>query len=68
MLVWMEGIIMNLDDMAKTPLFRAVKALREIKQFNRLKNDLDAYLLEVCIYGIGDREDWPESKDYGIKD
>lgn len=58
---------MDLDELAKTPLFRAVRALREIKEFNRLRNDTDAYLLEVCRYGIGDREDWPNSRDFGIE-
>ena len=58
---------MNLDDMTKTPLFKAYKALHEIKNINRLRNDLDAYLLEVCEYGLENRKEWPDSSDYGIE-
>lgn len=59
---------MDLDEMTKSPLFRAILALRLIKSFNYLRNDLDAYLFEVYLCGIGEREDWPDPKDYGIND
>ena len=58
---------MDLDELIKTPLFKATKALRIIKSFNHLRNDLDAYLFEVCLSGIGERKDWPDPKDYGIE-
>jgi hypothetical protein len=45
---------------------RAIEALNIIERYNPLRNDLDAYLLEVCKYGLGLREDLPEPKDYGL--
>ena len=59
---------MNLDEMLKAPIGRAIKSLHLINSFNQVRNDLDVYLYEVYLYGIGLREDWPEQKDYGIDD
>lgn len=45
---------------------KAIEALEEIKKYNRLRNDLDAYLYEVTNWGLGIREKAPDPDDYGI--
>ena len=42
-------------------------AIKEHRRFNRLRNDLDAYLFEVTEYALGKRDEKPNPKDYGIK-
>lgn len=51
----------------KAQLLDAHKALEEIKKFNRVGNDLDAYLLEVAKFGLGLNETMPEPSDYGLE-
>lgn len=41
-------------------------ALAEIRRFNRLRTDLDAYLYEVINYGLGKRKEAPLPSDYGL--
>ncbi|MCK5347542.1 MAG: hypothetical protein KAR20_29235 [Candidatus Heimdallarchaeota archaeon] len=43
---------------------RAIEALKIIKDHNRLKNDIDAYLHEVALWGLGLREEMPNMEDY----
>ena len=40
-------------------------ALETIKKYNSLKNDMDAYLYEVCEYALGFREK-PDPEDFGL--
>lgn len=49
-------------------LLDAQKALEVIKRFNRLRNDVDAYLFEVANFGLGVRETMPELGDFGLED
>lgn len=51
---------------SETQLERAKQALLIIRNYNRLRNDLDAYLFEVAQYGLGERQDEPKAEDYGI--
>ena len=44
----------------------AEQALEEIKRFNRLRGDLDAYLYEVANWGLGLRKGKPVPEDYSI--
>ena len=46
---------------------RARQALKEIKKYNRLRNDLDGYLYDVALWGMGNIEDRPKPKDFGIE-
>jgi len=43
---------------------RMAYSLRIIKEYNRLANDLDAYLYELCRYGLGETPFKPNRKDY----
>ena len=45
---------------------KAIEALEEIKKFNRLHNDLDAYLYEIANWGLGIIKDKPDKEDYGL--
>ena len=47
---------------------RMTEALDLIKQCNRLKNDRDAYQLELCLWGTGEVITKPDSADYGLSD
>jgi hypothetical protein len=52
--------------MDKNPTMASIEALEEIKKYNRLRNDLDAYLYEVADWGLGIRKEPPNPEDYGI--
>lgn len=41
-------------------------ALEILKKFNRLKNDTDAYLYEIILWGLGESNNKPNPEDYGI--
>ena len=45
----------------------AENALVEIIYRNQLRNDLDAYLLELALYGMGKRGR-PNPADYGLSE
>lgn len=45
---------------------RQAQALDEINRFNRIRNDLDAYLWEVAKHGLGQIEEKPKREDYGL--
>ena len=45
---------------------KLTKVIEIIKRHNYLRNDFDAYLYEVCNYGLGFREKLPNPKDYGL--
>ena len=45
---------------------KMVFALTVLRNYNRLKNDLDAYLYEITEYGLGNRKEFPNKEDYGI--
>lgn len=47
-------------------LKRAKEALKEIQKYNRISNDLDAYIWEMARYGLWQEENKPNPKDYGI--
>jgi len=42
------------------------EALREYQRFNRIGNDLDAYLYKLAEYALGESEIKPHPEDYGI--
>ena len=46
---------------------RQQQALEEIRHFNRIHNDLEAYLFEVAEYGLGMIEEKPRRENYGIE-
>ena len=45
---------------------RAVEALKIIDKYNRINNDLDAYLNYVALWGQG-RGPKPNPKDFGLE-
>jgi hypothetical protein len=48
---------------------RLTTALREVMQYNGLRNDLDAYLLDLCKWALkeGDSDEQPRPERYGLK-
>lgn len=50
----------------KRELINTRTALLEIKNLNRINNDLEAYLYEVAKWGLGESEK-PNPVDYGIE-
>lgn len=60
-----DGRLMFAEEVV--PAFERLRAaLVEIKGFNRLRNDLDAYLFEVAKYALGETDEKPSKKDYGL--
>ena len=47
-------------------LDRAYTAITILQKYNRIHNDLEAYLWEVAEWGSGIRKDKPNPKDYGV--
>lgn len=47
-------------------LTNAREALEEIQKYNRIGNDLDAYLYELTEWALGKQKDKPNPKDYGV--
>ena len=45
---------------------RARSALIEINKFNRINDDIEAYLFNIAKWGLGEAEK-PDPKDYGIE-
>lgn len=43
----------------------SIEVLKILKKYNRLRNDWDAYLLELIKYGLGEGSK-PNLKDYGF--
>jgi hypothetical protein len=43
---------------------RMVLTLKELQQFNRLRNDIDAYLYELVEWGLGNKDKHPDINDY----
>jgi len=43
-------------------------ALKEVLKLNPLRNDLDAYLFELCEYAIIGTKNKPNRKDYGLEE
>ena len=51
----------------ETRLNRALTALDEIKRWNCIHNDLEAYLFDVARWGQGEIEEQPKMIDFGIE-
>ena len=49
-----------------TDVFKLYEALKEYQRFNRLGNDLDAYLYAYGEWALGESEERPNYKDYGV--
>lgn len=47
-------------------LNRALTALDELKRWNRIHNDLEAYLFEVARWGQGETDEQPKPEDFGV--
>ena len=47
-------------------LTNAREALEEIQKYNRIGNDLDAYLYELTEWALGKQEEKPNPKNYGV--
>lgn len=45
---------------------RLEETVKTCLEFNRLKNDTDAYLHELCEWALGNVEERPDPKDYGV--
>lgn len=58
-------IITTLQD-AAGEIERLRAALAEINGFNRIHNDLEAYLFDLAQYALGDTQKKPERSTYGI--
>lgn len=43
---------------------KLISTLKEMQEFNNLKNDLDSYLYELVEWGLGNREKHPDIDDY----
>jgi len=41
-------------------------ALQEMMQFNRIRNDLEAYLYALGEWALGDIKEKPNPEDYGL--
>ena len=54
--------------MGKTEHEKAIEALQILKRYNRLRNDLEAYLFEIINYGLNFRSEKPNPNDYGIEE
>ena len=46
--------------------YRYEEAIRIVMKYNRLHNDLDAYLYEICEWAIGEVPLKPKAEDFGI--
>lgn len=59
---------MDSDDLkeVKKSLKKARKALTELKRYNQVRNDLQAYLWEVAKFGLGERKSMPSIKHYTV--
>ena len=57
----------RLNDITTNKMLKAQEALKEIKAFNRLRNDLDAYLYDLAEWGIGESISKPDRASFGIK-
>lgn len=44
----------------------AIEALKIINKFNRIRNDIEAYLYSIAEWGIG-KAPKPDPKDFGIE-
>lgn len=53
-------------DIYEIALKKAYTALEELKKYNRLHNDLDAYLLAVAEWGLMQKSKKPKPEDYGL--
>lgn len=53
-------------DIYEIALNKAYEALRELKKYNPLHNDTEAYLFEVAKWGLMERPKRPDPKDYGL--
>ena len=40
------------------------EVIKELKKWNKLRNDFDAYLYELCEWGLGEVEEKPDRKTY----
>jgi hypothetical protein len=47
-------------------LARLEEALREYQRFNHIRNDFDAYLWEMGRWALGEIDEKPSRKDYGL--
>lgn len=47
---------------------RKIEALEILKKYNPLRNDLDAYLFEICEWGLSRRTKKPKAKYFGIEE
>lgn len=58
--------VVNEANAAVSDLERARAALGILQKYNPLHNDLEAYLLEVGEWGLGQRDDKPDPKNFGV--
>ena len=68
-----KGKCLQCDNYLKPVVFMRVgdllklrEALTEIKKFNPLRNDLDGYLFAMAEWGLGEIEDKPLRKSFGL--
>lgn len=48
-------------------LKKARVALAELKKYNRLRNNRDAYLWDIIEWATGEMEEKPEPANYGLE-
>lgn len=77
--IWKSGCPINHKDLAELmeqylvaatsdrTAERADEALRELKKYNRIHNDLEAYLYEIIQWGLREQAIRPNPKDFGIE-
>jgi hypothetical protein len=58
-----DALLIRISALSDTPMLSATEI---IKRHNHLRNDFNAYLYEVCNFGLGFRDDLPNPKDYGL--
>ena len=47
-------------------LTKACEAILIIEKYNHINNDLQAYLHEIAEWGLGEKSEKPNPKDYGL--
>ena len=60
-----SDLVGGLGELARAFL-RAHAALQEINRYNRMHNDLEAYLFEIAKWGMGETEEHPKPESFGL--
>lgn len=53
-------------DIKRDPMDKLEIALREYQKYNRIRNDLDAYLFYLGEWALGESDEKPKPEDYDV--